>query len=385
MYKKFDLAIIGSSFIGLLIANALKNLNLKIALIEKNKLIIKPNPTKRTTAISAGNARFLQHIGLTQDCFAQTGKILNIRIQEEHSGFPINYNHQERPMCYVFDNQFLLQSLYNNLQNSNINFFLNKNFTNIATDNYWTYIDLEDNFQIQTSLLIAADGKFSTVRDKLKIPIYEKHYHQSALIFNIYHEKKHENNALELFTTQGPLALLPTFDQHQSSVIWTLENDIAASYIKLEQSIIAAFLSEKINHHLGKISINSEIAHHPLSLSYAKKYFHKRVLFMGDALHSIHPIAGQGLNLSIQDVKMLHEIITAHHALGYDLGNEFLLNKFIQKRKHKNWQMIQITDKLNSLYCNQNILLKYSKNFGSSLIDSCDLLKKNLINYAMQM
>lgn len=386
MYDKFDLIIIGGSFSGLLMANSLASCNLRIALIERKISILSENSNKRTTAISYGNVNFLKNIGFKNEFFNQSGKIYNIRIKEESSSFSINYNNLYQPMCYVFDNNFLLHKLLDNLkENSNIKIFLNQKIEKIDIDSHCVKIICNDDIRITAPILIAADGKFSSIRKYFKIQYYNKNYKQHALVFNIKHKKPHENNALELFTTQGPLALLPTFDHNQSSVIWTLDEEYAESYIKLEKHIIAELLSEKINHWLGSIEINSEIINYPLSLSYIKEYYYKRILFIGDALHSIHPIAGQGLNLTIQDIKILSEIISHHNNLGCDLGSELVLRKFVKARKFKNWQMIQITDKLNAMYKSQNPILKTLKNFGSLAIDNCNFAKKSLIKYAMQI
>lgn len=385
MRQYFDLVIVGGSFCGLLLANALKNKNLNIAVIEKNKTVIRENLNKRSTAVSAGNLDFLFKIGLQKDILEQAGKIKNIRIKEENSTYPINYSNPHHPMCYVFDNNFLLQKLLENLHNSSIKIFFDTNFQQIDINNHWINIKCEDECEIETPFLIAADGKFSNIRKYFHIPLHEKHYKQKVLVFNIKHEKSHEENALELFTNQGPLALLPTIDQKQSSVIWTFDEEHAASYVNFDKTIIADLLAETINHYLGKIDINSEIISYPLSLSYIKQYFHKRILFMGDALHSIHPIAGQGFNLTIQDIQTIKKIIDEHYMLGYDLGSEFVLQKFVKARKFKNWQMIQITDKLNTLYRNQNQGLQIIKNFGSFVINNSEFLKRKIINYAMQI
>lgn len=383
MRQKFDLIIIGASFAGLILANSLRNSGMKIALIEKNESILRSNPNKRTTAISAGNADFLIETGFKEDFFENCGKIENIRIKEENSHFPINYHNTDKTMCYVADNSYFLENLLKNIQDENIQIFIDKSFQKIEQDDHWVKINFEDGAKLQTNLLIAADGKNSAVRDYLKLPFYKKNYQQNALVFNIEHEHDHQNNALELFTVEGPFALLPKFEKNQSSVIWTLEEKHASDYVQIEKEILGELLEEKINHFLGKININSEISSYPLSLTYFKEYYYKRILFIGDALHAIHPIAGQGLNLSIADIKVLSKILRKSYSLGSDLGFALRLQEFKSKRKMANWAMIQATDKLNSIYRNDNRAVQFLKNSGSFLIDNCSFLKKNIINYAM--
>lgn len=381
--EAFDLVIVGASFTGLLLASSLCDSDLRVLLLEKNS--VTTNPNKRTTAISAGNMRFLREIGLQEENLEQAGKIRNIRIKEENSHYPINYEHRE-PMCHVFDNLYLLNLLRARVRNSNNITFLNDcSFSSIESDDFWTKIILDNEKEIQAKLLIAADGKFSPIREYFKLAYEKKHYNQQALVFNLLHEFEHLDNALELFTESGPLALLPTLDPHQSSVIWTLEDQEAKDYIDLSRESVADILASKINNYLGKLEIDSEIGRYDLSLTYFKDYFHRRILFLGDALHAIHPIAGQGLNLNIQDIRCLSKILLKHHPLGCDLGSFTILEKFKQQRRLANWRMIQLTDKLNGLYRIQSTPLRLLKNLGHFTIDSCDLLKSSIINFAMQI
>ena len=190
---------------------------------------------------------------------------------------------------------------------------------------------------------------------------------------------------MELFKEDGPFAILPKYESKECSVIWNTDSKKADEFADLPKEILSEIISDKLGGYLGDIEINSKIQKIPLSLRYVEDYFYKRIVFVGDALHSIHPIAGQGLNLSIQDIDCLGDILHEEFAVGSDLGSWRILNKFQKQRKFKNWQIIQITDKLNWIYKNQSLFWNLAKDYGSILIDNSEFIKNKLIKYAMNI
>ena len=165
-------------------------------------------------------------------------------------------------------------------------------------------------------VLIAADGRNSSVRHQAGIRVVRRPYNQVAIVCTIAHERPHDGVAQERFLTAGPFAILP-MTGNRSSLVWTERADLAPAMLALDD---AAFLDEvawRFTDYLGELSLAGPRWSYPLELSWATRTVDRRLVLVGDAAHSIHPIAGQGLNLGLRDVAALAEVLVDAHRLGF--------------------------------------------------------------------
>ena len=236
--------------------------------------------------------------------------------------------------------------------------------------------------QYKADLLITADGKNSKLRELTGIKVIEKDYHQSAITFNVEHSKPHDRIAIERFMPTGPFAILPMKNTHQSSIVWTVKTSHANHYMQIEEKDFLHHVTSRLNGELGDVKIISQKLSFPLNLKYTKRYFDGRAVLIGDPALGIHPIAGQGFNQAVKDIKKLTAIIAEKSVLGLDLFSEEDLKKYESQAFADNIQMILATDFFNSLFSNDNLLLKIGRRLGMSAVNKSQYIKSFFINKA---
>jgi 2-octaprenyl-6-methoxyphenol hydroxylase len=202
------------------------------------------------------------------------------------------------------------------------------------------------------------------------------------MTFNIEHKNPHNNTAIERFSKNGPFAILPMHNQHQSSIVWTVPADENKYYNSLQDEEFLEFLKPKISDFLGSAKLISHRISYPLSLIYIKDYYQGNVVFLGDAAHGMHPIAGQGFNQGVKDSISLSHLIKEAYSLGLTI-NQDVLEQYQQERLPDNMQMITATDSINSIFAFDNSIIKYGRRIGISLVDKIKPLKEFFIKKAM--
>ena len=299
----FDILIIGGGFSGLTAALSLadSNKNLKIALLEKNDIINQDRKRDgRVFAISKSSVALFKKIGIFDELEKVSGKILDIRITDGNSPFYLHFDgqgvdSQSPSMGAVIENFHIYNALRKkviaqaNIELISPNFYEDINFIEDAVE-----VILDNKRVIKAQLLIASDGRNSPLRTKFDIKTFEKSYNQAAIVFNIKHEKPHNNVAQEKFLPEGPFAILPMKKDNQSSIVWTVKEEMADIIMGLDEENFLQQLKKRTTDYLGEIQVSAKPFKYNLNLVVADSYFYKRMLLLGDAAHGIHPIAGQG-------------------------------------------------------------------------------------------
>jgi len=225
----------------------------------------------------------------------------------------------------------------------------------------------------QTSWVLGCDGRQSRVRDKAEFPVYRYDYKQQGEIFTIYHPQPHHFRAQEHFFSSGPLAILPLLDQHCSTVVWS------HSLGSLSNSDWTAALSARMPSLYQGFSVTSAVQRYPLHLIWARKIARHRCLLLGDSAHSLHPVAGQGLNVGIRDIATLGHIIHSFSQQGDPWENSRLHQQYSRKRRREHRNFVAMTHGLIQWFalCPPSMLTKMGL-MGSRLI------KTSMMRYAMQ-
>ena len=382
-----DVLIVGSGLVGLVAAHCLSSLNYKVTLVDKKNFISSKNSFKdtRTVAVSEGSKIFLENLSLWGFLKSYAEPIKNINVYDRSSRNKILFNNQikHKKLGYVIENKKFSKILINQL----------KKFKNTKVKYDFNLIDIKHNDRnskafsnntvINAKIIIAADGKNSKIKEMVGNKTYKKNYNESALVLNFFHEKKLNNTAYEIFYKTGPLAILPMKSSKgffQSTIIWSNDDKFLKKLKNSENIFIKSFMEEKIGKVVGRITKINSSQIFSLSAHINDSFINKRLIYIGDAAHSIHPIAGQGWNLGVNDVKNLYELCKNRKK---DIGNDLFCQMYNNKTYHKAFQLFQITDKLNSHFMNSLNIYRSLSNIGFDFIEKNQSLKNKITKYAM--
>ena len=428
----FDITIIGGSFAGMTAALSLAKISpdLKIAVIEKQDIVSQDKKRDgRAYAISSASLKLFKEIGIYDELSPNAGRISDIKITDHKSPFILDFiglevDEKDGQLGQIIENYHIHNALRNRLlQQKNITLFCPNFYEEIEflkdgprhedgvtsegefardkrgaattegefvttclsrgplTDSN-VLIKLDNKKIIQSKLLLACDGRFSPLRKLYQIPTSQKDYHQTAIVFNISHQFSHENIAHEKFLPGGPLAILPFKDQHQSSIVWIVSEQQAQAILSLDEENFLHQLNKKMENILGKVLLNSEKFSYPLIAIEAEKFYHEKILFIGDAACGVHPIAGQGFNLAIAGIKILCDLVKNNLFCGLDISSRNLIESYNKKAKSGAKKMLIATDILNSLFENKSLSIGLVRDFGLGLVNKLPTLKKFFIKNA---
>lgn len=367
---------------------------LSLAYYGINSVIIEKKNTKdlaffndlRTTALTSSTKNFLNEINIWSDISKISGNISDIYVVDNKAEDMLHFKsphvrdelQNKEPMGYLVKNNIFKKILFELvLNNKLIQIIDNIDYKLKNNNDDGCEIILADGRELLAKLLIICDGFNSSLKQNYFSDIINKNYSQYALTFLVKHEKQHEETAVEHFMPNGPFAILPLKDPHISSVVWTIKNEMRDVLLSMSSEEFTYIIQENFGNFLGRISMSGEIAAFPLKACITKNYFNKKIVLIADSAHVIHPLAGQGLNQGIKDIKSLIINILEH-----DISNKTLVN-YEKERKKDNLIMYEITDKLNMIFQLNYPLFFASRQLGFKAIEKISPLKNLLVSYAM--
>lgn len=382
MQEKFDIVIVGAGLVGLTAALACAKKGAKVCILDQKLPNIKGD--MRASAISASSFVLLKNLHVIDSIVGNIQAIDKIFISDSRVGRKNklnlkfqNLNHKG----YMIDNSILKNELLKLIKKSHgITLKAPVKILKTFTNSDKVKINLDNNRRIEASLLVAADGKNSNYRKSADISVRFTHYKQSAIVTTIGHEFAHNGSAHQFFFPGGPLALLP-LTKNRSSIVWSDSSLASGAAMSLNDSDFIDELSYRINGLLGKIKLLGPRQIFPLNLQMANRYTAKRLVLVGDAAHSIHPIAGQGLNLGLRDAAALADNVALSIRKGIDLGSE-VIQEYEKWRSFDNNKLGITTDILNRLFSNKNSSLRIIRRLGLNGVNRSELLKTFFIEEA---
>ncbi len=387
--------LVGGGMAGLTLAcvSAQKTPTLAITLIDKDQ------PTDqltqkfdgRTTAISYASSFVLEEAGIWNEIVGQGEPITSIDVQDHHAPFILNFESADigdQPFGWILENRLIRAQLQKQVQSlKNITYLAPAMISEIDTQDDQASVTLKNGKTIIGDLLIGADGRLSTVREWADIDLIELDYNQKATVCLVTHEKPHNGLAVERFMADGPFAVLPFTDDdegnHRSALVWTEHGKEMRNFNTVSEEVFNLELQKRFDDRYGTVKLAGYRAQYPLKLYHAKELIGERIALIGDAAHAIHPIAGQGLNLGMQDIAVLAELI--HEAVNnkQDIGSTQLLQQYQRARRFDIFAMVAATDVLNRLFSNNVLPIRALRTVGLGAINRVPRLKKFFMRTAM--
>jgi 2-octaprenyl-6-methoxyphenol hydroxylase len=257
----------------------------------------------------------------------------------------------------------------------------------VRREHHGAVVEIAGGPRIDCRLVVAAEGRESRLRDEARIPLTRIPYRQSGLVSAIAHERPHRNTALEHFLPSGPFAQLPMSaaadTPNVSAIVWTEQNAIAARVAALDDAAFGREIARRLGPHLGGIRPIGRRWVYRLGAMHAHRYFDTRLALVGDAAHTIHPIAGQGLNLGFRDIAALAELVIGALRDGGDPGAPELLAHYQRRRRPDNLLMLAATDALDRLFSTDFWPLRAVRDLGIAAVDRAPPLKRLFMRQAM--
>lgn len=265
---------------------------------------------------------------------------------------------------------------------SDVDFNFGAELTAVRVGASTVEIDTQDGETFESSLLIAADGGNSMIRQLLDFPVRTVSYGQDAVVTNVETSKPHLETAWQRFLPDGPLAFLPLIDG-RSSIVWSMSSDAAQRLSMAADCNFLEQLQTASGGVLGDISSSTLRASFPLRASHAGCYCCSRVVLVGDAAHTVHPLAGQGMNLGLLDAAVLADTLLEAVRDGQDPGDLRILRRYERQRKGSNVKMLLGMDALHRLFGLQGPFFGPLRAVGLSAVDMVPLAKNRLMRKAL--
>lgn len=340
---KFDVVIVGGGMVGAATALGLAQGGLKVALLERNEPNLNWSDNEpyqaRVSALTRASENILRHLNAWQGIEQRRAHaFIAMRIWEDATDAEISFDAaslNEPNLGYVVENQVIQAALWEQLEPAGVQVFCGHSLQNLRFDNHQAWLSVEGLGEIQTPLLIGADGAFSQVRTLAGIGLDQHDYAQCAVVGCVRTQAPHQDTCWQRYQANGPFAYL-AMDENVSSIAWYLPVEKMQWALDLSEEDYRAELFKASDGRLGEITQTWTRAAFPLTRRHAQQYVKSNLALVGDAAHTIHPQAGQGVNLGLLDAATLVDVLLQAKRAGEYLGDQAVLRRYERWRKGDN-------------------------------------------------
>ena len=389
--KRTEILIAGGGIVGSLMAIALAENGFEVVLVDPSfETSSQTNRICRSYAISRTSKILLKNLGVWGNLDEKFEPITKIVLSEANkeamdvtklAEFDLQDESKE-PTSYMVEDLEIRTALNLKLQASkNVEILTNCKVLSEEVAKGGSIISLDNDKRIYASLFVICDGPKSSIAKTINKKFIFKDYNQVAIVANVNHKNRHKGEAHQIFFTGGPIASLP-LKGNRSAIVWSEEKKKGFHVSQSKKENFLEELKAKLSNVLVDISLDSEKYVFPLSLSILRDFVDERRVFIGDSAHTIHPLAGQGLNLGLRDIASLTEILVNGKKIGEDIGSIGLLKRYEQWRSFDRFLLSSYTDGINALFSNDNKILRALRRLGLKAIDSSTNLKTAFMNEA---
>lgn len=389
--QSVDVAIVGGGMVGLAVACGLQGSGLRVAVLEHHlpqPLAVDAPPALRVSAINAASEKLLAHLGVWPNIIAQRACAYHgMEVWERDSFGRIAFDDQKfgfSHLGHIIENAVIHHALWQRVEQcSDVTLMAPAEVQQVAWGENEAFITLRDGAMLTARLVVGADGANSWLRKQADIPLTFWDYKHHALVAIIRTEQPHEGVARQVFHGDGILAFLPLSDPHLCSIVWSLPPLEAERMQNATPEEFNQALSVAFDLRLGLCQAESERQVFPLTGRYARNFAAHRLALVGDAAHTIHPLAGQGVNLGFMDAAELIDQVRRLHRQGKDIGQYLYLRRYERSRKHSAAMMLASMQGFRDLFAGSNPAKKLLRDVGLKLADTLPGVKSQLVRQAM--
>ncbi len=390
-----DLIIVGAGMVGSSLALALKDSGLNILLVDGSPLSVTPFSPEhafepRVSALSLASQRILERVGAWPGIVQRRASPYGDMHVWDGSGtgkidFSASSVHAD-VLGHIVENRIVQDALLEQLHKSSIDLLAHSKVEQLRRSGDGWLLQLENGSKVRSRLIIAADGANSAVRRLAGCATREWDYLHHAIVTSVRCEKPHQETAWQRFTDDGPLALLPlkhSDGKNWCSIVWSVPEEHAQQIMALDDTQFCQALGQACEQRLGTIEHADQRYSIPLRQRHAKRYVAPGLALIGDAAHSIHPLAGQGVNLGFLDAAVLAEELLHAIQRGEDIASERVLSRFERRRMPHNLAMMAAMEGFQHLFQADALALRWLRNSGLKMVDNLSEAKAVFIRQAL--
>ncbi|SRR6056297_651950 len=395
----YDVLIVGAGIAGSALAVALSGQGLRIALVEARALPPDPGPVDpglngfdiRVSALTPRSVDLLARLAVWPAVEAYRAcPYRHMTVWDAEGTGRIDFDSAEMnlpALGTLVENSAITAALASRVRRApDIQVLAPRRLEQAQCSADGVVVTLDDGTRCAAALTVGADGALSPLRERLGFTTREWSYGQRAIVATVETERHHGDTAWQRFLPTGPLALLPLPDsaeRHYCSIVWSLDDDAVDAVIALSDANFCVALADAAEHCLGDILDSSPRAAFPLRQRHVINYVEPGVALIADAAHTIHPLAGQGINLGLADVDELARVILEARQRGLPLGALSVLQRYQRRRKGSNLAMMAAMDGFRHLFGSRRLSLRWLRNAGLRQVDALPAVKKRLMRQAM--
>ncbi|WP_298445690.1 FAD-dependent oxidoreductase [uncultured Ferrimonas sp.] len=386
--ESVDIAIVGGGMVGMATAIGLAQAGYQVAVVERAApQPVSGEPKLRVSAINRASEQWLRDLGAWQ--LLPSDRLspydgMQVWDKDNLAGIEFHADDVAEPdLGHIIENDALGYALWQRAEQISAIKLLIATPQGVAVSERDAWLNLDNGTMLTAQLLLAADGANSWLRQQCQIPLSFRDYGHHALVGTVRTQQPHNGVARQVFLPEGPLALLPLSDPNLCSIVWSQSPQLAQQRSELSEADFDLAISVATESRLGQIQIESARPVFPLMMRYARDFVRPRIALLGDAAHTIHPLAGQGVNLGFGDSMALVATLQEAQNSDWDIGSLRLLQRYERQRQAAAQEMLAAMDGFRWLFAGSNPLKKAVRGLGMNLVDRAGGVKNQLLAHAL--
>lgn len=384
---RHSIVIVGGSMVGLTLAALLVKHDFDVTIVESQPYNFSEHTlSARVSAIHLTSKNIFSYLNVWEKLQENATPLQEMKIWDYTQSAQLHFDSRDIQMLqmgWIVDNANIMQVLFETLQqNARVTFLCPSKPINLVRNEKTITLTLDNHQAIEADLLIGADGAHSWVRDAMQIPQKTRDYYHKAIIAVIKSQYPHHYCAYQKFLKTGPVALLPLQDNYHTALVWSADHAESDLLMQKSMDAFSDELTESFDFKLGKLKAITERKQFPLVMRHAERYGVKNCALVGDAAHTIHPLAGLGVNLGLLDAAVLTQTLVDARRDNKPIYDERALQRYTRQRKSDNTDVIIAMRGLKECFEIDTPFFNVIRNSGVNVINNCGLVKNYLMRIA---